>query len=103
MPSFERKGIFSDKLLLSPARDVRATCRIRLQHDDNFRPRIHLGGCSLLSLVRKKPRIHSGVFACGATALSPSMIEALVKMQCVRQTDYIIVERRTLLFGCRGD
>src|SRR5208282_5290942 len=98
MPSFERKGIFSDKLLLSPARHARATCRVRLQDAHHSRPRTIFRGCSPLSLfVRKKQRIHSGVFACGATALSPSMIEALVKMQCMRQTVCIIVERSTLL------
>jgi len=36
------------------------------------------------------------------TALSASMIESMVKMQDMRQTDYAL-GRRALLFGCWDD
>src|SRR4029077_11163248 len=77
MPSFERKGIFSDKLLLSPARDVLATCRVRLQDAHDSRPRTIFRGCSPLKPVCSAKTAHSTPAHSAAlpTALSASMIE----------------------------
>ena len=53
----------------APARDARATCRVRLQDDDHFRPRILFRGCSPLSLVRKNSAFYRGAFGCDANRI----------------------------------
>ncbi len=90
MPSFERKGIFSDKLLLSPARDVRATCRVRLQDAHHSRPRTIFRGCNPLNLQgMRQTGIMVGrrtlLFGCGMIEREEVENAEAAKLICLRR------------------